>query len=917
MVDRRRDYAVRSAVDRIESPSSSSGGTPSSERLSDSGLSLPAPSEPDDTLGSIIANPADGDICLHDVYQRTLDEVVTLTGSVKGFIAERWPRPDGGSDLIVVAMRETLTRESSADLLPLNISKEFNAVITDNHYSPKILEQGELAQINFDSLRWKCPQEAMAIPLVDRENHFGMLFIVDPETHYNTSIVKRLWPLLTTCYRVKRALFANRAPNRAADTHESDSPEEKLNGLERISFDAIIGINDNHRVIHFNPSAEALFGVDEASALGQEIVEFLPERFPNEHRIHTFPSVPVYESLHRAEKSFYAQRDDGKPFPVDVRSCAYKNNGRTYFNLVIQDKSEQHAYRRDHEEQMQRFKAVSDLAPIGILQTNVVWECVYANDRWCEICGLKEPDVKGLHWINSIYRDDVESMLEALKDAMSERQELDFECRFQTPMGNIVWVEFRARPLFNDAGEVEGFLSTISDMTYRHIIEEKLRNMAERDSLTGLANRALFMGRLDHAIERLGRHGSLLLLCLDLDGFKTINDSLGHDVGDKLLIEVASRLKRCVRNEDTVARVGGDEFFVLIEDVADAVLASDVATKILASFAAPMMLDHQEIYITTSIGITYASSEVSADALSLIKQADIAMYRAKESGRNNYQYYSPEMEAESQDRLYLSNCLHKALERSEFQVHYQLQANIADETLMGSEALIRWQHPQRGLLPPKEFVSLLEETGLIGPVSEWLIREALMTHKKWISIGLMPRQSTISINLAPRQLRESSIVDVFESALYDNQLDGSNVVVEITESALMDQSKATFNVLERLKELGMKIAMDDFGTGYSSLTYLKRFPIDYIKIDQSFVRDILTDKGDEAITKAVIALAHSLGLNVVAEGVDSAEKLALLKEWGCHSYQGFLLHRPNCSSQVQSKIEGKSPPSDQATVCKL
>ena len=398
----------------------------------------------------------------------------------------------------------------------------------------------------------------------------------------------------------------------------------------------------------------------------------------------------------------------------------------------------------------------------------------------------------------------------------------------------------------------------------------------------------------------------LALLYLDLDGFKTINDTLGHDAGDQLLVAVARRLESCVRKEDTVARLGGDEFSILLHALHTPDIAATIASKVLAVLEKPFMLQDQEVFISTSIGIALSKTtadesknESDNESESLMKQADIALYRAKAAGRNNFQYFSEELELATKLRMDISNKLHRALERKEFEVFYQLQADIFTSCIIGTEALLRWHHPERGLLAPHEFIHILEETGLILPVSRWLWSKAFAQHKRWVELGLVSEKGHISINLSRRQLRDETIVTQLFTAIASANLQPSQVLVEITETALIEDSDFTLGVLNQFRQNGIQIALDDFGTGFSSLTYLKKFPIHIVKIDQSFIRDLLTDKDDAAITHAVVDLAHTLDLIVIAEGVDQLEKRQQLALWGCDQFQGYILNKPSDGQSVE------------------
>lgn len=841
----------------------------------------------------------------HRIYHCTLKEICAISQSALGFIAEfNLDVSQGQARLKVVSLyvADLAEGEDSDSLLKLPLAIDHQAAALyriAKGLSAEVIAGSELRTIQ-QAIGLSNIQQMIVVPLTDGGENYGILCLANGREPYNVQLVKRCWPLLTTATCLRRAVN-NQLPATGImepPTEDGHHWNEIFSMFEQSAPIGMIELNTNLRVTRFNPEAEAIFGISAQDAMDLEICEFIPERFPNEHRIHTFSRGPATVINQR----FLARRQNDKPVPVELRTIRYSRSGQQHFLLMITDSSELNAVKAEQESQTQRFRAVSDLAPVGILQTNTQWEAVYANDRWCEICHLEVDEVISMGWISAIFHEDVAKILEKLRNAIIGGQEFSGQCRFQSPMGDIIWVELHARPLFNSKGDIEGFLATLMDCTYRYQTEQKLRNIAERDALTGLANRAMFQDRLEHALKRTQRHGALVILSLDLDGFKNVNDTLGHDAGDKLLVGVAGRLTGCMRDEDTIARVGGDEFLILIEDIASADIAADLAEKILKHLDQPFNISHQEVYISTSIGITFCVGEANQDSKSLLKQADIALYRAKAEGRNNYQYFSPELEQASKDRLFLGNSLHRALDRCEFQVFYQLQADM-DNQIVGSEALLRWQHPERGILPPKEFISLLEETGIIVPVSRWLWHTSFAQHRQWIDAGLIPPNSHISVNLSPRQLRDKKIVGNLQAAISESGLSGNHIIAEITESVLIDESRATIDILQGIRQLGVKIALDDFGTGYSALTHLKKFPIDIIKIDRTFVADLLTDEDDEAITHALISLARTLGLAVVAEGVEDPLILDRLKAWHCDYYQGYLLNRPESWENTQHRFK--------------
>ncbi|HEX9778238.1 MAG TPA: EAL domain-containing protein [Geopsychrobacteraceae bacterium] len=476
------------------------------------------------------------------------------------------------------------------------------------------------------------------------------------------------------------------------------------------------------------------------------------------------------------------------------------------------------------------------------------------------------------------------------------------------PDGEMRSFELLASPLWDEAGQLTGIIESARDITDRLKVEEDLREnqkhldfLAHHDSLTELPNRLLLNDRLQHAMGNATRTGqSLALLFIDLDRFKTINDSLGHELGDELLLEVAKRLHGCLREPDTLARMGGDEFVVILERVEGPQQASVVARKLLDCFARSFLLSGHEVFTTSSIGISLYPED-GLDVKELMKSADVAMYRAKASGRNNFQFYKPEMNARTHDRLLMENSLRKALEENHFLLYYQPQINMVTGQLTGMEALIRWQPPGQRMVSPGEFIPLAEETGLILPIGEWVLRTACRQICHWQQAGLDPVR--LSVNISALQFNQIDFLDVVDRILAETGIDPQWLELELTESAMMENVEATISSLDQLKRRGFHLSIDDFGTGYSSLSYLKRLAITKLKIDRSFVRDITIDQDNAAITSAIIALGQSLQLEVLAEGVETEEQTEFLLLRGCRLGQGFLYSRPVPAAQMEALLQ--------------
>jgi diguanylate cyclase (GGDEF)-like protein len=434
----------------------------------------------------------------------------------------------------------------------------------------------------------------------------------------------------------------------------------------------------------------------------------------------------------------------------------------------------------------------------------------------------------------------------------------------------------------------------------RKINEDRIRYQAFHDSLTGLPNRNGFNERITEAIGRARRHGKNgALLFLDLDRFKLINDSLGHDAGDQLLRVTASRIQKCLRETDLAFRLSGDEFTVILEDLDRVECAALAARRMLEATASPVSLGDCEVIVNMSIGITTFSGNES-DVEALVKEADSAMYCAKEIGHNQYVFYTQEMNTVASERLTMETDLQRALQHGEFLLHYQPKIDTASKALVSVEALLRWNHPKKGIVPPNDFIPLLEDTGQIHAVGEWVLMEATRQAQAWIDAGLQPTR--MSVNISGKQFRHPALIDTVRRALEVSGLAPRHLELELTESMFIENTARSIETMQALKVLGISLSIDDFGSGYSSLAYLKQFPVDYLKIDRSFIRELATNSKDAAITAAISALAHSLNLRLVAEGVEDQAQVDFLESQGCHELQGFLFGRPVSAQELEASL---------------
>lgn len=505
----------------------------------------------------------------------------------------------------------------------------------------------------------------------------------------------------------------------------------------------------------------------------------------------------------------------------------------------------------------------------------------YTPEEW-----LADPTL----WWERIHPDDRDQVL-ADEEAMLVSAGTTSEAaqyRMVTRDGRTIWVSDDASVIKNGSGAALYWSGILSDITDRKVLEEQLRHQAFHDPLTGLANRALFVDRVEHALARGGRDGMrVAVLFVDLDDFKTINDSLGHNGGDEVLVAVAGRLRECLRPGDTFARFGGDEFAVLVEDTSLS-NATSVAYRIVDALGQPFSVGGREVMVHASVGIEFAEAQGTRTD-ELLRNADVAMYVAKGKGKARYQLFDPSMHTAALRRLEIKADLRRAVEKDEFVLHYQPIVSLNGGALLGIEALVRWNHPERGLLPPIDFISVAEQTGLIAPLGRWVLREACRQATKW---PLSNPGISLSVNVSTTQFQQPGLVEDVANALWDSGLDPSILTLEITESVLIHDTDAVIEKLHRLKDFGVKVAVDDFGTGYSSLGYLKRFPIDILKIDKSFIDGVGNGSEEAAIAQAIIKLGGSLGLEVVAEGIELPEQIDALQLLRCDRGQGFFFSAP-------------------------
>jgi diguanylate cyclase (GGDEF)-like protein/PAS domain S-box-containing protein len=597
---------------------------------------------------------------------------------------------------------------------------------------------------------------------------------------------------------------------------------------------------------------------------------------------------------------FRHKKKDGTIINCEVSSFEFISGGRKRRLVMASDITERHTAERLLRESEARYRLLFEKNLAGVYRSDVNGQMLDCNDACARIFGFESRQEMLSLDAHTLYFDraDRDRMVSQLRE---QRALTNHELRLRRRDGSAVWVLENMTML---SGSEEGVIQgTIIDITDRKTRQEEIEYQAYHDLVTGLPNRLLFRDRISMALAHARRSTrGVAIMFLDIDDFKMVNDTLGHTVGDRLLQAVALRLVGSVRAEDTVARMGGDEFTVLLSDVTDGRSAATVARKILDTIAKPVLVDGHELNVTTSLGIAIFPGD-GFDAETLLKNADRAMYRAKQLGRNNYQYATtPPLD----DRLILERRLMQAIERNELILHYQPIVEIATGSVVGAEALVRWNDPTRGVLAPESFIPAAEESDLILTIGEWVLRTGCTQMKRWHDAGL--GKLRLAINLSPRQFQQRDLATRISQVLEETRFPGNCLELEITESTVMQNAETSLSTMMALKSMGVRISIDDFGTGYSSLSYLKRFPIDTLKIDQEFVRDLSADINDQAIITAVVSMARALKLRVVAEGVETEAQLGFLQKEECAEMQGFLYSRPVGAPEFEAALRSASQP---------
>jgi diguanylate cyclase (GGDEF)-like protein/PAS domain S-box-containing protein len=700
--------------------------------------------------------------------------------------------------------------------------------------------------------------------------------------------------LLTSAYDVSERKQAERTTNLLAAIVDS-------------SQDAIISKSLDGIISSWNKGAERLFGYSSESAIGQPITLIVPaDRLDEEAtflaRLKRGEWIEQYETVR--------VRKDGTLLHVALTISPIKDStGRVVgASKVARDITERKQGEEALRQAKEKYRAIFEDAVVAIFQSTPGGRYTIVNPAMAHMLGYDSPQelIASITDISQQVYVDPQSREEFKRLLREHGTVRNFECQIYRKDGSKMWVSANVRAVF-EADVLVGYDGLNEDITARKVAEEQVQFLAYYDALTGLPNRTLLRDRITTALAGALRRGDkVAVLFLDLDRFKVVNDSLGHSCGDLLLKDVAERLKKCTRQQDTVARLGGDEFLIVVNSLKDVADAAVAAQRFMDAMAAEFTLEGHSFSISCSLGISIFP-EHGTDVETLMKNADAAMYCAKDNGRANFRFFTEEMNAQVVERLTLESSLRQALGKNELFLMYQPQMDIVTGSITGLEALLRWQHPELGLVPPDRFIRIAENSGLIIPIGEWVLRTACSQSRKWQDEGLPA--VPVAVNVSAVQFRQECFCELIRRVLHETGLAPKYLELEITESLLLSNADVMFSVFRELKAMGLKLAIDDFGTGYSSLSYLKQFPVSKLKIDRSFIREVPVNTDDTAITNAIISMAKSLNLKVIAEGVENEAQLSFLRAHQCDEIQGYYFSKPLPVAEVSEKFRVNAVPS--------
>jgi diguanylate cyclase (GGDEF)-like protein/PAS domain S-box-containing protein len=744
-----------------------------------------------------------------------------------------------------------------------------------------------------------------AIPIVCGTRAIGvMLFYARTLNAFGDDIIALLERM------ANNIVFALGNFEREAERRRSEEAlrrsEEMFRSILDSLDDAYYEVDARGKPIYHNPAFSRMLGYDYDYRIAEdnrnrqtpEMAAVVYAAFSEVFRTGVSKSGQSWQYLHR----------DGSVINVEGSVLLVKNEqGKPIgFRGILRNVTERLRVDRALRESEARFRAMTNLSSDWYWEQDEEFRFTRLESRAATEHAAPNPLLGRRIWESTLMVQDAGGW-DAFRETLAERRSFrDIVMQRVAPSRRAYYISMSGEPMYDSTGTFTGYRGISREITEQKVAEEHIHHMARHDSLTGLPNRMMFSSLLNVAIPTAARYKrNFAVMFIDLDRFKFINDTLGHEAGDSLLKEITARFKQALRASDVIARLGGDEFVVLVQEVSDREHAATVARKMLSAAIKPMLLVGQECRVTASIGIAMFPSD-GADEQTLMKNADSAMYFAKEEGKNNFQFYSTEINSHSLERLTLETNLRRAMEHEEFTLNYQAKLDLKSGAITGVEALLRWQNAELGSVSPAKFIPVAEETGLIVHIGRWVLKTACEQNVAWQRQGLPP--ISMAVNLSVRQFADESLLDDIASILQETGMAPGLLELEITEGMLIHNIDRAIKLLTAIKQLGVRLAIDDFGTGYSSLGQLKNFPIDTLKVDRSFIRDLATDSEDKAITSAIIAMGKTLSLTVVAEGVETIEQQAFLREQACDEMQGYYFSKPIAAAEFATLLRGNAVP---------
>jgi len=684
--------------------------------------------------------------------------------------------------------------------------------------------------------------------------------------------------------------FHERAARRALDevSVRLRRNEARTHALLRESREVLAVVDGDGTIRYVSPAADRVLGRSGAKFVGTTPAALV---HPDDlERLATGMAAAAEAPGETQRLEFRVQHADGRWVTLEAAVDDLRGDAAVEgIVIACSDVTDRHRAEAELREAHERFRTAFEHSPIGMALIGLDGRVAQSNRALAQMLGRADDQLAGAPTLSLIHPDDHEAVIEAMRHVISgDSPHVRIEQRFLHIDGRPLWIALTVSLVRDRAGAPLYLMGQAEDVTERRASGARLAHQAVHDPLTGLPNRARLVEALHDALSNQATAGRVAVLFVDLDHFKVVNDSLGHAAGDRLLVAVADRLRAAIRPNDVLARFAGDEFVILCGGVPDEATAFELADRVAAAVSKPVPLVEGEVFVSASVGIALSTGDLETPD-TLLRNADAAMHGAKDQGRARAGLYDATAHDQAVRQLRTGNDLHRALERGELRMHYQPIMSLETGRVSGFEALLRWQHPERGLVRPDEFVSLAEETGLVVPIGVWALEVACRQAAAWHAQGALV---TISVNLSPRQLAEPALVESVAAVLGRSGIHPAAVWLEITESTLMHDAESAVTTLRALRALGVHLSVDDFGTGYSSMSYLKRFPVESLKVDRSFIDGLGREPEDTAICTAVVSLAHALGLHAVAEGVETAEQLAELKTLGCEMAQGYLFGKP-------------------------